>query len=800
MSSTSVASRDQIYSAKYSGVEVYEFIHPTGSIMKRKADDWVNATHILKAAKFAKAKRTRILEKEVIKDIHEKVQGGFGKYQGTWVPLDIARRLAEKFDVLEELRPLFDFSQRDGSASPPQAPKHHHASRSDSTKKGTGKSPSGALNNASGSVIPKRRGRPPRSKKLDRIPASGDAALQRSRSDVTGFHKPSITISTISSHNLPSIQSTLQRGVNIDEQQHYQDKLQQQISQQKYEELDIEDGLSSDIETNLAYIAEGPVGSNRLNTQLMTGKEEPVSSSSSLPSSPSDFSAPVPFDTQRVGSATSPIGAMLPRYSMQSRPPTSDLDQKVNDYLAKLVDYFINSEMQNTNAVPIELLNPPHSTPYIDAWIDSEHHTAFHWACAMGNLPIVEALLQAGASHRAVNHAGETPLMRASMFHNSYTKRTYPRIFQLLQDTVFDIDSQSQTVVHHIVKRRSNTQSALYYLDVLLSKIKDFSPQYRIETLINTQDDKGNTPLHIAAINGDKKFFQTLLGSGALSTLKNYDGVTADVFINNKFSRTLNYSEHSYHYGNGTTHSPASTSTGAVITGPAGAAAASASASFIHTGDMFPSQAATSVSRAIPEVINLMKDMADSYQGLYQDRSQELQSIKKMLKSMNNTVASVDIKILETLDIKKYEQIGQTMEDITQAIDELQSRFTVKQKCLMNILEKGQRIQLQRLINEQEQEIDKHQEESESKSGPSINPNLITGIKELAILQLRRKAKIKQMLELLCGNSKVQKFRKMISQGTDMELDEVDNFLDVILQQLNDDNEAKKINNPNGVT
>lgn len=50
--------------------------------MRRRADDWINATHILKAAGFDKPARTRILEREVQKEMHEKVQGGYGKYQG----------------------------------------------------------------------------------------------------------------------------------------------------------------------------------------------------------------------------------------------------------------------------------------------------------------------------------------------------------------------------------------------------------------------------------------------------------------------------------------------------------------------------------------------------------------------------------------------------------------------------------------------------------------------------------------------------------------------------------------------
>src|ERR1051326_8803867 len=50
--------------------------------MRRRADDWINATHILKVADFDKPARTRILEREVQKGVHEKVQGGYGKYQG----------------------------------------------------------------------------------------------------------------------------------------------------------------------------------------------------------------------------------------------------------------------------------------------------------------------------------------------------------------------------------------------------------------------------------------------------------------------------------------------------------------------------------------------------------------------------------------------------------------------------------------------------------------------------------------------------------------------------------------------
>lgn len=52
--------------------------------MRRRDDSWLNATQILKVAGFDKPQRTRVLEREVQKGTHEKVQGGYGKYQGEY--------------------------------------------------------------------------------------------------------------------------------------------------------------------------------------------------------------------------------------------------------------------------------------------------------------------------------------------------------------------------------------------------------------------------------------------------------------------------------------------------------------------------------------------------------------------------------------------------------------------------------------------------------------------------------------------------------------------------------------------
>ena len=121
-------------------VPVYEFNIGSNHVMRRRCDDYINATHILKVADYDKPARTRILEREVQKGQHEKIQGGYGKYQGltrslrllqdlvdarigTWIPLQDGRMLAQRNNVFEKLRPIFDYIP--SNVSPPPAPKHN---------------------------------------------------------------------------------------------------------------------------------------------------------------------------------------------------------------------------------------------------------------------------------------------------------------------------------------------------------------------------------------------------------------------------------------------------------------------------------------------------------------------------------------------------------------------------------------------------------------------------------------------------------------------------------------------------
>lgn len=111
-----------LYTATYSGVTVWE-IHVQGiDVMRRCSDSWLNATQLLKVAQIDKPQRTKILEREIQTGTHEKVQGGYGKYQGTWVPYARGVEIAQQYGVHSFISQLLDFNPLTDQA-PPIIPK-----------------------------------------------------------------------------------------------------------------------------------------------------------------------------------------------------------------------------------------------------------------------------------------------------------------------------------------------------------------------------------------------------------------------------------------------------------------------------------------------------------------------------------------------------------------------------------------------------------------------------------------------------------------------------------------------------
>src|SRR3954452_16805776 len=98
------------------------------AVMRRRSDGWLNATQILKVAGVDKGRRTKVLEKEIQTGEHEKVQGGYGKYQGTWIPFDRGLEVCRQYGVEEFLTKLLTHNRgQDGMVGDVDTPTKEQA-------------------------------------------------------------------------------------------------------------------------------------------------------------------------------------------------------------------------------------------------------------------------------------------------------------------------------------------------------------------------------------------------------------------------------------------------------------------------------------------------------------------------------------------------------------------------------------------------------------------------------------------------------------------------------------------------
>ncbi len=207
-------------------------------------------------------------------------------------------------------------------------------------------------------------------------------------------------------------------------------------------------------------------------------------------------------------------------------------DQEHILYADELLDYF----MLSSSDTPLLHLAPPvPPEPFeVNRPIDDDAHTALHWSASMGDIEIVRFFIDRGADVFVRNKRGETPLIRAVLFTNSYEKNTMPSLVQLLISTIREHDNHGGSILHHIAMTTNSLakkRCARYYLDILLNKMAEICTPAEFTRLVNLQDAQGDTALHIVARHNAKKCIRSLQGRGVRGDLMNASGETADRII-----------------------------------------------------------------------------------------------------------------------------------------------------------------------------------------------------------------------------------------------------------------------------
>ncbi|KAJ2841401.1 transcriptional regulator swi6, partial [Coemansia brasiliensis] len=175
-----------VYAAVYSGIQVYEMICRGIAVMRRHSDSWLNATQLLKVAGVEKGRRTKILEREVLTGVHEKIQGGYGKYQGTWVPFSRGVQLCKQYGVYEYVRPILEHDPTASGTRPDKTPTKAEVRRlMKSTQKSASSRSVGVL---SSSV--KRDHYSSQNTSAKRYKTNSSAATSPLHSDMLGTYQP----------------------------------------------------------------------------------------------------------------------------------------------------------------------------------------------------------------------------------------------------------------------------------------------------------------------------------------------------------------------------------------------------------------------------------------------------------------------------------------------------------------------------------------------------------------------------------------------------------------------------------
>ncbi|GME38527.1 Apses transcription factor [Neofusicoccum parvum] len=514
----------QIYTAVYSNVNVYEMEINGIAVMKRRSDSWLNATQILKVAGVDKGKRTKVLEKEILTGEHEKVQGGYGKYQGTWINYRRGREFCRQYGVEDLLRPLLDYGMEGGpqghevdTPTKEQAMaanrKRFYASTMD------GRTQSAAAGGTFFSNIS--------STASNAIAAMNKVARMNSPAPRPGSAQRRHMASTPSRPGFGSQESF--RG----ESQQSVPGLRSERSfsanggDSTYATQSQADGVLDGTEPPRKRLRQEDSFSQRNGDGELIRDGTPTEANDS-------------FVYHQPGHHLSTVDGDVPA-ALPPLPGPSDAPSQEKQ--AALLDLFQDNQSRTDYSNHPAIVHL--SGTDLDMPLDQSANTALHWAATLARVSIMRLLISKGANIFRGNAAGQTPLMAAVAVNNCLDHSCFPELLELLAPLIEVRDDSGRTILHHIAVAsgvKGRAASSKYYLEALLeflvrsntgqnsqsfegSTSKPIGLMRFMSEMVNARDVAGNTALNLVARIGNRSIIQQLLEVKADPTIPNYKGL-----------------------------------------------------------------------------------------------------------------------------------------------------------------------------------------------------------------------------------------------------------------------------------
>ena len=531
------------FKAVYSSVAVYEMEVNQVAVMRRRRDSWLNATQILKVAGIEKGKRTKVLEKEILSGEHEKVQGGYGRYQGTWISFVRGVEFARQYGVEELLRPLFEYDMgQDGTTVPGQGnldtPTKEQAMAAQRKRN--------MMNGGSESRAPAQSPNGTFFKNISKSAANAVNAISKAR-----FDSPGSRASSVNRPTKPMRRPSQQMGAS-------QESGYQGSSQQSMQSLHSENSFgASQLDPALRSHNTPYYTTNDQNGDLDGPPRKRVRHSQSQ--DVFAYGIDGDFDTSMQDVTPTEVNESLAYqgasqsnvdYTLTGLQP---LPQPTGSTAAEkqqlLTSLFLDQTQTDFSNHPALLRL---SGEDLDIPIDQTAHTALHWAATLARTSLLRALINKGASIYRLNGGGETALIRAALTTNNRDQGSFPELLELLGPTIEIRDGRGRTVLHHIAMSsaiKGRGAACRYYLESLLEFVvrqgsasnsqqnsfqgpepavsgpKSIGLAKFMAEIVNAVDMSGDTALNLAARIGNKSITQQLLEVGANPTIPNRGGL-----------------------------------------------------------------------------------------------------------------------------------------------------------------------------------------------------------------------------------------------------------------------------------
>ena len=512
------------------------------AVMRRRADSWLNATQILKVAGIDKGKRTKVLEKEILSGEHEKVQGGYGKYQGTWINYQRGVEFCRQYGVAEILRPVLEYDMgQDGMTIAGQGnintPTKEQAMAAQRKRN--------MLNNSFDNRPSAQSQSGTFFQNISKTAAHAVNAINKARFDPSGARP-------MNSQRLSATGRQLSQQMMGS-----QDSVFHGSSQQSMQSIHSNDSFSTNTHLDPALRGQtGPYFGADANSDVNEPprkRARPLSSQDHL-----SYDSALGNDTSMMDlDLIEPTGSFkLPHSNMPLnlsglKPLPQPAGSSATEKQQILTSLFLDPSRTDFSGHAAFLRL---SGEDLDVPIDGTAHTALHWAATLARTSLVRALISKGASIFRLNGGGETALVRAAQTTNNLDRGTFPELLELLGSTIEIRDGRGRTVLHHIATSsaiQGRGPACRYYLESLLeyvvrqgsasnSQQNSFNggsssnnfPVHKpiglakfMSEIVNASDMSGDTALNLAARVGNKSIIQQLLEVGANPTIANRGGL-----------------------------------------------------------------------------------------------------------------------------------------------------------------------------------------------------------------------------------------------------------------------------------